>query len=40
MWIVYITVKRTKYFYGAYKEEAKAKVVAEKIYGKYFFKNS
>lgn len=38
VWIVYITVKRTKYFIGAYRTEEKAKDVAERYYGKYFYK--
>lgn len=40
VWVVYIPHKRYKYFLGAYVTEAKAKQVADKFHGKYFYKNS
>lgn len=37
LWIVYIVVNKSKYFLGAYRSEEKAKEVAEKYEGQYFF---
>lgn len=37
LWIVYTIVNRHKYFFGAYRTETKAKEVAKKYTGEYFF---
>jgi hypothetical protein len=40
VWVVYILgEKKDKYFCGAYRTEEKAKEVAEKNNGKYFYKD-
>ena len=39
LWIVYYIYNKNKYFYGAYLTEVKAKEVANKIGGKYFYKD-
>jgi hypothetical protein len=37
LWVVYTMVNKGKYFFGAYRTEEKAKEVAAKYDGKYFF---
>lgn len=37
-WVVYKTINKSKYFVGAYRTEEKAKEVANKYSGKYFYK--
>jgi len=40
LWIVYDVVNHSRYFYGAYRTEEKAKEIAKKINGKYFYKGT
>lgn len=35
LWVVYIIVNHTKYFFGAYRFKDKAQEVADKYQGKY-----
>ena len=38
-WIVYNICNKSKYFYGAYLTKEKATEVADKIGGRYFYKD-
>lgn len=37
LWVVYTMINKSKYFFGAYHSEEKAKEVSAKYDGKYFF---